>query len=289
MVRGDKIEIKAISWLAQRGVRPVNLKRMSGYTNHVFLVTQVGEPGSLLRLANHELSAEFCPLAHDTARICKIHQQAAELGLAPRLIATDIPTGVMWLEYVGEPHYVTQNNFSSLQGMLHRLHHSGFSWAESGEQTADGAGLAYLERLIDSTDDSVPPDRLFARHYAEQLYQLGKQRGYADYPLVPVHSDLNPGNCLYDRVRNRWFIIDWDFAGMRVAEWDYASLVVEHGWNMEQCRAFVPPYVLTVDLMWFCAVFALLSREWHEQNGSAEAVLKAKQGALVYWSGLLEL
>ncbi|CAA6822938.1 MAG: Unknown protein [uncultured Thiotrichaceae bacterium] len=61
-------------------------------------------------------------------------------------------------------------------------------------------------------------------------------------------------------------MIDWDFAGMRLAGWDYVGLVVEHGWNMKQCRAFAPPHVLTADLTWFCAVFALLSWEWHEQN-----------------------
>ena len=256
---------------------------MSGYTNHVFLVKQNGAPDSVLRLANHELGAEFCPLAHDTARVCKIHQHAAELGLAPGLMATDIPAGVMWLEYAGEPRCVMQGNFAGLQDMLHRLHHSGFNWAESGELAADGAGLAYLEQLIHAIDDPAPPDRVPARHYAEQLYQLGEQRGYADYPLVPVHSDLNPGNCLHDKVRNRWFMIDWDFAGMRVAEWDYAGLVVEHGWNMEQCRAFAPPQLFTADLIWFCAMLALLSWDWHEQNGSAEAILKAKQDVLRYW------
>lgn len=276
-------ERKATNWLAQQGVEPVSLKRMSGYTNHVFLVTQESAQDSVLRLANPESGAGFCPLAHDTTRVCKMHQQAAELGLAPGLMATDIPAGVMWLKYAGEPQRVTRDNFGGLQDMLHRLHHSGFNWAESGGQAADGAGLGYLEQLIHSVDDSAQPDRVLARHYAQQLYQLGEQRGYADYPLVPVHSDLNPGNCLYDKVRNRWFMIDWDFAGMRVAEWDYAGLVVEHGWNIEQCRAFAPPPLLTVNLIWFCAVLALLSWDWHEQNGSAEAILKAKQDVLIYW------
>lgn len=282
------VEKQALNWLAQHCVGAVSLGRMSGYTNHVFLVKQEGAPDSVLRLANHVAGAEFCPLAHDTARVCAVHLQVAELGLAPRLIATDIPAGVMWLEYAGEPCSLVQANFADLQDMLRRLHHSGLNWTETGEQTTDGAGLAYLEQLIQSTDDSASPDRVLARHYAEQLYQLGEQRGYADYPLVPVHGDLNPGNCLYDKVRDRWFIIDWDYAGMRAAEWDYAGLVVEHGWNIEQCRAFAPPHVLTVSLVWFCALLALLSWDWHEKNGSAEAILKAKQEVLRYWLGFLK-
>ncbi len=283
----DEIENTALEWLAQQGAGMVSLRRMTGYTNHVFLVQQAGEPDSVLRLARHELSAAFCPLAHDAGRICKIHQQVAELGLAPDIIATDIPAGIMWLDYGGEPHHVAPDNGGGLRDMLCRLHDSGFHWDNPGGQEIDGAGLRYLEQLAHARGGSTLTEMSLARAYAKQLYQVGELRGYADYPLVPVHSDLNPGNCLYNKVRDRWSIIDWDFAGMRAAEWDYASLIVEHNWRLEAARAFVPSRVSTMNLIWFCAVFALLGWEWHFQNRSGNTVIAEKWRAVEYWFGLL--
>lgn len=289
-------ERQAISWLEERGAGRVQLTRLGGHTNYVFLVERRYAPKSVLRLANHELSAELCPLAHHAARVCRIHQQVAELGLAPRLLATDIQDGIMWLEYVGEPHPVTQENSGGLRDMLQRLHASGLGadWSASGE-VADGAGLGYLQPLINVSvgSDSVSGQQhqsliAVAADYAGQLYQLGVERGYAECPLVPVHSDLNPGNCLYDVVAEKWSMIDWDFAGLRAAAWDYAGLCVEHGWTLEQSRAFVPAQISTADMIWFCALLALLSWTWHVQRASGVAVLKEKRAILIYWLSQLK-
>lgn len=286
-------ERAALNWLASRDVRPVSLKRMAGYTNHVFLVKQDNTPDSVLRLANHGSGAGFCPLAHDTLRVCAIHQQAADLGLAPALMATDGAAGIMWLEYAGEPGDLTQANAGDLQNMLLRLHRSGLNWIEPAGQVADRAGLGYLtefmEQLSDPVVDKPPPYKRCiesACNYAGRLYQQGVQRAYADYPAVPVHSDLNPGNCLFHKARDRWFIIDWDYAGMRVAEWDYAGLIVEHSWTLGQSRAFVPPEMITADLIWFCTLLALMSWHWHFQRESVSAVLQEKWRVVEYWVAL---
>nr|CAA6818396.1 MAG: Thiamine kinase [uncultured Thiotrichaceae bacterium] len=265
-----------LDWLAARGVDRANLKRMSGYSNQVFLVEHENAALSVLRAPDRGVPSGLCPLAHDTARVFKIHQDVAELGLAPKVIEADLQTGIMWLEYAGEPHPLAKDNFVQWRGMISRLQQSGLDWREAGAQEHDGAGLKYLRQLSDSAPTSN------GQVYADELLSLGLSRGYADYPLVPVHGDLNPGNCLYYNACDRWFAIDWDFAGMRVAEWEYAALIVEHGWNIEWAEAFANK-INRADLSWFCAMFALWSWEWHVQRESAAEVIAQKWRIVEYW------
>lgn len=277
---------QARDWLQQRGVVPVSLQRMSGHTNHVFLVEQAAGTRTILRLANHCLDTGLCPLAHQAARLIAIHQDAVALGLAPELLGYDTQQGLMWLRYAGQPAVLQEGDCATLRVLLDGLHRSQLNWFDGAEQDSDGAGLSYLQQMLSRPPDGGGLLPEFVQRYAARLYESGVQRGYADYPLVPVHSDLNPGNCLYDETSGRWSLIDWDFAGMRVAEWDYAGLIVEHGWTLEQGRAFVPRRISTADLNWFCAVFALLSWDWHMQRGSPVAVLKEKQANFDYWMSM---
>lgn len=273
---------RAERWLQQQGVVPLSLQRMSGHTNHVFLIEQQGGVKTVLRMANHALAAGLCPLADQGGRIIALHNDAAELGLAPEVLGADAQDGVMWLRYAGQPCALQDQDYGVIRGLLECLHSSQLDWFDDSEQNSDGAMLGYLEQLLKLPAESKHLYRP-VQDYAAVLYEQGVQRGYADYPVVPVHSDLNPGNCLYDKTTGCWALIDWDFAGMRVAVWDYAGLVVEHGWELERGRAFAPESIATEDLVWFCAVFALLSWDWHLQRGSVEKLLREKQDVFLYW------
>lgn len=269
---------RALCWLQKKGISPLSLTPMSGYTNHVFLVTQP-DPSypqqSVLRLADFSLSAELCPLAHDFDKVVQKHIAVAELGLAPGVIMADQSAGAMWLQYAGQNVALKQNGFVEIYELLMRLHHSGLIWADGSQ--------ASLEVLLHGVLRKVQQEGGAFLTQAQQLSTLiehGKQRGYFQYPLSPMHGDLNPGNLLHDG--QRWWLIDWDFASMQVREWDFAGLIVEHDWEVTQAQQFVPGIAL-YDMKWFCSCFAFLSWHWHQQRGSDQRILAGKWQAMQYW------
>ncbi|HPQ97292.1 MAG TPA: phosphotransferase, partial [Thiolinea sp.] len=188
------------------------------------------------------------------------HHDAAALGLAPALLASDDVAGIMWIAWGGRARQLTPPAMAQLQPLLTHLHQSGLAWPEPAP---DPAGLHLLQQQLGQT--SLPP--AWRETLAEPLLVQGFARGYDGWPLRPVHSDLNPGNCLHDG--RRWWLIDWDYAGMRASAWDYASLIVEQGWHPRQISP--PAGLAAADLDWFCACFALLSALWHIERGSGQA------------------
>ncbi|WP_020395670.1 phosphotransferase [Thiolinea disciformis] len=266
---------QAQNWLAQQGLPNTQLTPLSGYTNFVFLVEASKPPyRSVIRLANHSLAAGLCPLATHPAHSIKLHQQAEQLGLAPALLGLDEQVGIMWLADAGDRQALQTADFPAIRELLERLHDSGLDWSLPDGQAPDIASLNLLTGL-----SHAPHSPLV--HAAKRLLQLATERDYAHLPLVPVHSDLNPGNWLQDG--QRWWLIDWDYARLMVAEWDYASLIVEHGWDKDKAQLLAPRIALP-DLAWFCAAFALLSWDWHVQRETDQAI--KKQAIAAYWLAL---
>ena len=259
-------------WLSQHGIHEALLTPLAGYTNHVFLVEAESYPKrSIIRIANPDLAAGLCPLAQHFQHVIRLHQDAVALKLAPELLGFDEQLGIMWLAYAGERRALQVTDFAELREHLEHLHTSGLDWRAPDQTNLDGVSLQHLQSLQTATHPQVSQT-------AAQLLQLATERGYAQYPLKPVHSDLNPGNCLHDG--QRWWLIDWDYARLMVAEWDYASLIVEHGWNQAQAQLLAPQIPLS-DLAWFCTTFALLSWDWHVQRGTDQVTYK--QTITQYW------
>lgn len=266
------IQEQAQAWLKQQGIFDATLSPLAGYTNYVFRIqTQQAPFSSILRLANHELAAGLCPLAQYSEHVIRLHQDAVDLGLAPKLLGSDAKLGIMWLADVGERRALKTEDFPEIQTLLGRLHQSYLAWRSPDQTDLDTASLHLLQGLQNSPNIEVSQT-------ASQLLKLAAQRGYAQYLPKPVHSDLNPGNWLHDG--QRWWLIDWDYARLMVAEWDYASLIVEHGWDQTQAQHFAP-HIQPTDLAWFCAAFALLSWDWHQQRGTEQVA--QKQVITAYW------
>lgn len=270
-------EQQAHIWLNQHGLNHPTLTPLTGYTNYVFRVESAQHPKrSVIRLGNHALAAGLCPLAQQPKHVIRPHQDAVELGLAPKLLGFDDQVGIMWLADAGERRAIQTRDFAEIRSLLSCLHSSDLAWRSPEQTHLDGASLQILQRLQTSTHPAVSQT-------AEQLLKLAAERGYAQYPLKPVHSDLNPGNWLHDG--QRWWLIDWDYARLMVAEWDDASLIVEHAWDKTQAQWLTSPKSLA-DLAWFCASFALLSWDWHAQRGTKE--LTTKQVLTTYWLQLCQ-
>lgn len=268
---------RAADWLQQQGVPGASLTPLSGYTNHVFLVesSTLNYPQrSVLRLADFSLSVDLCPLAHQFTAVLQRHIDAAALGLAPEVVMADQHAGIMWLSYVGDRNSLGVMDFVELKRMLTELYQSGVDWGTGGQ-----IGLeTLLTDLLASNIEASKAVR-WQTSIRRLLTQAG-QRGYFERPLVSIHGDLNPGNLLHDGTR--WWLIDWDFAGMQLREWDLAGLIVEHDWSIEQALAFAPE-MARADLKWFCGCFALLSWYWHVQRGSDLKVISSKAATMQYW------
>lgn len=268
---------QAHHWLHQQGIHKPQLTPLTGYTNAVFLVESVSYPQrSIIRIANHELATGLCPLAQYPQHVIRLHQEAVELGLAPKLLGFDDQLGIMWLAYAGERRALQTHDFSEIRALLTCLHHSDLAWRSPEQTELAGINLQLLQGLQTATDPQLC-------QAAEQLLKLAAQRAYPHYPLSPVHSDLNPGNWLHDG--QTWWLIDWDYARLMPAEWDYASLIVEHAWDKTQAQALNSSIPLP-DLAWFCASFALLSWDWHRQRGTQ--ALASKQAITHYWLQLCQ-
>ncbi len=266
---------RARTWLAQQGVQLDCLLPLAGYSNHVFWVKQSGATypaHSVIRLADFSLSIDLCPLAYRFEAVVQRHRDMAALELAPEVIAAEPAAGVLWLHAAGQQKALRPAGFAHLRDLLSRLHHSGLDWGE-----------AEPFRLRDWLRAEACPNALSHTATKQALYQQAQQDGYFDYPLVPIHGDLNPGNLLYDG--RRWWLIDWDFGAMQPREWDLASLIVEHDWRLEQALAFAPE-MTGAAIKWFCSCFALLSWQWHRQRGSQPQVLAAKARTMDYWIAL---
>lgn len=266
---------QAAHWLGQHAIHKPIFTPLAGYTNHVFLVEAENYPKrSIIRIANRNLAAGLCPLAQHFQHVIRLHQDAVALKLAPELLGFDDQLGIMWLAYAGERRALQVTDFAELRERLAHLHTSDLDWRSPDQADLNGVSLQHLHSLQTATNPQVSQT-------AVKLIQLATKRGYAGYPLKPVHSDLNPGNCLHDG--RRWWLIDWDYAQLMVAEWDYASLIVEHGWNLSQAQ-LLAPHIPLPDLAWFCATFALLSWDWHVQRGTTQVI--KKQEITSYWFNL---
>ncbi len=268
-------EQRALDWLQQQGVKADCLTPLPGYTNHVFLVEQSAASHtqrSVLRLADFSLSADLCPLAHQFNAVLQRHVAAAELGLSPEVIAADEQAGVMWLRFAGEQKPLKQSGFTVLRGMLNELYQSGVDWGVGGQ--------VFLKELLQQNITVEWGGAVNLSNYLQILTRQAQQRGYFDYLTSPIHGDLNPSNLLHDN--QRWWLIDWDFSGMQIREWDLAGLIVEHNWDIEQALAFAPE-LGRADIKWFCSCFALLSWHWHVQRGSERNIISGKAATMQYW------
>ena len=284
---------RAQLWLAQRGILAATLTPVSGFSNHVFLVGQSNEDyprRSVLRLADFALPAGLCPLADDFKRVVARHKAAARLGLAPEVIASDEAAGLMWLCFAGKPTLPETHDLPEIWNLLHRLHQSERNaW---GDETVMQPVIDLEGFLIDLRYQLQQSDcNLLNEHDAHDLLEkltqvqyLGYEHGYFAYPHVPVHSDLNPGNCLHDG--ERWWLIDWDFSGLQAREWDLAGLIVEHDWRQKYDDVLVN----NVDhdaLLWFCVCFALSAWYWHQLRGSGPRLSEQQWQRLRYWLTLM--
>lgn len=275
-------------WLTSQSLVTASITPQQGLTNHVFRVALADGSATdwprqfIVRMVNQSISSGLNPLQDNFDTITAIHRLAAELGLAPAVVATDVDRQLMALVDCGDPRPLAAYDMPEITALAQRLRDAAPAWAEI-MPTATGE-LATLPAW--SLLGEIAGSHRQSAALAQQLLDMGDNAGLSALPLVPSHSDWNPGNWLHDG--QRWWLIDWDFAGWRPMWWDWASLVVEHQWSWQQAQRWLAPsFALDQTgqhcLPWFCATMALIAKDWYEQRESEHSHIRRAQTAVEYW------
>lgn len=200
-----------------------------GITNRNFKVFAGGE-AFVLRIGGEdtELLGIDREVEHDASLA------AAELGIAPEVVAFVEPEGYLVTRYVeGE---VGRVGVDEVAALLRRFH-DGRPIAgrfDSFRVVEDYARLA--------SDYGVQAPAAYARA-KEVADRIAARRGRVE--LRPCHDDLLAANFIHDGTRV--WIVDWEYAGMGDPAFDLANFSVNNGLDEDGDRALLEAYGGGVD------------------------------------------
>jgi thiamine kinase-like enzyme len=195
-----------------------------GITNRNFRV-EVGDEMFVLRIGGED--TQLLGIDRDAEHAAS--RVAAELGLAPEVVAFVEPEGYLVTRYVeGE---VGKVDVAEVGAALRRLHDGptipsrfdSFRVVEAYRAVADERGVA------------IPPAY---DHASELAARIEQRRG--DAPLCPCHNDLLNANFIHDG--SRLWLVDWEYAGMGDPFFDLGNFAVNHELDAEGERELLAAY-----------------------------------------------
>jgi thiamine kinase-like enzyme len=195
-----------------------------GITNRNFRV-EVGDEMFVLRIGGED--TQLLGIDRDAEHAAS--RVAAELGLAPEVVAFVEPEGYLVTRYVeGE---VGKVDVAEVGVALRRLHDGptipsrfdSFRVVEAYRAVADERGVA------------IPPAYDHASELAERIEQRRR-----DAPLCPCHNDLLNANFIHDG--SRLWLVDWEYAGMGDPFFDLGNFAVNHELDAEGERELLAAY-----------------------------------------------
>jgi aminoglycoside phosphotransferase (APT) family kinase protein len=195
-----------------------------GITNHNFRV-EVGDETFVLRIGGEDTQL----LGIDRESEHAASRVAAELGLAPEVVAFLEPEGYLVTRFVaGE---VGGVEVAQVGAALRRLHggppipsrFDSFRVVEAYRAIAAERGVA------------IPPLYGWAEEIASRIEE--HRRGA---PLVPCHNDLLNANFIADG--SRLWIVDWEYAGMGDPFFDLGNFAVNHELDADGERLLLGSY-----------------------------------------------
>jgi thiamine kinase-like enzyme len=195
-----------------------------GITNRNFKV-EVGGETLVLRIGGKDTEL----LGIDRRAECAASRAAAELGLAPEVVAFVEPEGYLVTRFVeGDVGKVDAPRAGSALRMLHDgpripARFDSFRVVETYLAVAVGRGAV------------VPPAYERARDIAQQVER--QRRGTL---LRPCHNDLLNANFIDDG--ERLWIVDWEYAGMGDPFFDLGNFAVNNGLGEDGERELLAAY-----------------------------------------------
>jgi len=195
-----------------------------GITNHNFRV-DLGDETFVLRIGGEDTQL----LGIDRESEQAASRVAAELGLAPEVVAFLEPEGYLVTRFVeGE---VGTVDVPRVGAALRRLHDGpaipscfdSFRVVEAYRTIADERGVA------------IPPLYDWASEIARRIEE--QRRGA---PTLPCHNDLLNANFI--AAGDRLWIVDWEYAGMGDPFFDLGNFAVNHQLDAEGERLLLESY-----------------------------------------------
>jgi aminoglycoside phosphotransferase (APT) family kinase protein len=212
-----------------------------GITNRNFRV-DVGDEAFVLRVGGEDTQLLGIDRSAEHAASCV----AAELGLAPEVVAFLEPEGYLVTRYVeGVVGRVDVAQVGAALRLLHRgpaipSRFESFRVVETYRDIAAERGVA------------VPPRYGWAAEIAQRIEQLRR-----DAPILPCHNDLLDANFIADG--DRLWIVDWEYAGMGDPFFDLGNFAVNHSLDDDGERTLLEAYgsddAETLTLMRFMSDF----------------------------------
>ncbi len=198
------------------GSRAIHVSPLPGGANNLNFVVEGGTVKAALRIANPD------PEGLGIDRLSAHHAQvaAAQLGVAPRILASALPAGDMLSEFVeGEP--LERSSFedprvlAKVAGVLRTLHGGSADvrrWSPFDEirvhvQRAQRNGGVYPDRWAEMND---------------VCWRLEEVAARLAPPQALTHNDLVPQNFIHSA--GGVFLVDWDFAGYGSPLFELGSL-----------------------------------------------------------------
>ena len=172
-----------------------------GYCNLNYKVTTDSQTYLVRKLLSNELDREKEYL---------LQQQAAALGLSPKIIYFDREDQVMMMPFIEGVHHQTLDipQLTALVDTLKQLH---------GNLHYDEAPID-LEMAIKSKEESITEAFETIRNYPNET--------------VICHNDLNPRNILWQCEKP--CLLDFEYTGMNDCYFDLAAISVEFSLSKEQ-------------------------------------------------------
>jgi thiamine kinase-like enzyme len=195
-----------------------------GITNRNFRV-EVGDETFVLRIGGEDTQL----LGIDRGSEHAASRVAAELGLAPEVVAFLEPEGYLVTRFVaGE---VGRVDIPQVGAALRRLHggpaipsrFDSFRVVEAYRAIAEERGVA------------VPPRFGWASEVARRIEEHRR-----DAPIVHCHNDLLNANFIGDA--GRLWIVDWEYAGMGDPFFDLGNFAVNHELDADGERLLLDSY-----------------------------------------------
>jgi thiamine kinase-like enzyme len=205
--------------------RPVTIEPLGGgITNHNFRV-DVGDETFVLRIGGQD--TELLGIERFAEHAASI--VAAELGLAPGVVAFLEPEGYLVTRYVAG--VVGKVDVAQVGAALRRLHDGpAIPSRFDSFRVVEGYRAIAEERGI-----GVPA----AHDWASELAGRIEERRRGELPR-PCHNDLLNANFIADG--DRLWIVDWEYAGMGDPFFDLGNFAVNHELDAEGERLLLESY-----------------------------------------------